>query len=160
MLGTGILLLVSVVVTSALAALDKVLSPGDLPAGLTVWQVTNAGVAFVIITILFAMIFKILPDATVRWGDVWLGATVTGLLFTAGKYCLGLYLSRASVVSAYGAAGSLVVIMVWIYYSSLTMLFGAELARVYAESRGHVSRPKSHAQGIGPQTATTQRSCV
>jgi membrane protein len=160
MLATGLLLLFSVVVTSALVTLGKVLSPGAFPGGLTVWQVTNAGVAFIIITILFAMMFKILPDATVRWGDVWLGATVTGLLFTAGKYCLGLYLSRASVVSAYGAAGSLVVIMLWVYYSSLIMLFGAELARVYAESRGHAGRPKNDAERTYPQTATTQRRCV
>jgi membrane protein len=160
MLGTGLLLLFSVVVTSTLVALDKVLSPGDVPAGLAVWEATNAGVAFIIITLLFAMIFKVLPDATVRWGDVWLGAAVTGLLFTAGKYCLGLYLSRGSVVSAYGAAGSLVVIMLWVYYSSLIMLFGAELARVYAESRGHVPRPKKNAEPVGPQNVTTERSRV
>ena len=148
MLGTGLLLLLSVVVTSTLVALSKTLSPGDLPGGLVVWQGTNAGVGFIIITLLFAMIFKVLPDATVRWGDVWLGATVTGLLFTAGKYGLGLYLSWGNVVSAYGAAGSLVVIMLWIYYSSLIMLFGAELTRVYAESRGRVSRPTNNAEPV------------
>ena len=118
------------------------------------WQATNAGVAWIIITLLFAMIFKVLPDATVRWGDVWLGASVTGLLFTAGKYGLGLYLSRGNVVSAYGAAGSLVVIMLWIYYSSLILLFGAELARVYAESRGHWPRPKNNAERILPPNTT------
>jgi membrane protein len=146
MLGTGLLLLLSVVVTSTLSALSKILPPGDFPGGLVVWQATNAGVAFIIITLLFAMMFKILPDAAVRWGDVWLGATVTGLLFTAGKYCLDLYLSWGTVVSAYGAAGSLIVIMIWVYYSSLILLFGAELTRVYAESRGHVSRPKNNAE--------------
>jgi membrane protein len=154
MLGTGLLLLFSVVVTSTLVAFSKLLSSDDLPGGVATWQVTNAGVAFIIITLLFAMMFKVLPDATVRWRDVWLGATVTGLLFTAGKYCLGLYLTRGSVVSAYGAAGSLVVIMLWVYYSSLILLFGAELARVYAESRGHLPRPKSNAEPISPPVAT------
>jgi membrane protein len=157
MLGTGVLLLFSVVITSTLVALSKILSPGQFPGGVSAWQATNAGVAFVIITLLFAMMFKVLPEARVRWGDVWLGATVTGLLFTAGKYCLGLYLSRGSVVSAYGAAGSLVVIMLWVYYSSLILLFGAELTRVYAESRGHFRPRENNLQSVRPQTATADR---
>jgi membrane protein len=160
MLGTGLLLLISVVVTSTLVALDRLLSPGDLPGGFAVWQATNAAAALVIITLLFAMMFKVLPEASVRWGDVWLGATVTGLLFTAGKYCLGLYLSRGSVVSAYGAAGSLVVIMLWVYYSSLILLFGAELTRVYAESRGHVSRSENNAESVGPEVARADHGRV
>ncbi len=88
------------------------------------------------ITVLFAMMFKLLPDANVRWGDVWLGAVITALLFTLGKYLLGLYIARSGVASVYGAAGSLVIVLIWVYYSAQIVLFGAELTHAYAAETG------------------------
>jgi membrane protein len=82
------------------------------------------------------MIFKILPDVELTWRDVWIGAVVTALLFTAGKFAIGYYIGKSGVASAYGAAASVVTILLWIYYSSLILLFGAEFTKAYAESRG------------------------
>src|SRR5262249_6671721 len=104
-------------------------------------QILNQLVSFAFITLLFALIFKYLPDRHVPWGDVWLGSALTSLLFVIGKYLLGLYLGRGSVVSAYGAAGSLVVILLWVYYASQIILFGAQLIQVYAAPRHAGDRP-------------------
>ena len=106
-LGTGFLLLVSLVITASVAALGKFLTPAALPGGTYVWQAVNLVVSFGLITLLFAMIFKVLPDVKIEWRDVWIGAAMTALLFTVGKFLLGYYLGRGSVTSAYGAAGSL-----------------------------------------------------
>jgi membrane protein len=92
-------------------------------------QVANQIVSFSVVTVLFAMIFKILPDIEVRWRDVWIGAVATALLFTVGKFGLGLYLGRTAVGSAYGAAGSLVVVLVWAYYSAQILYLGAEFTQ-------------------------------
>jgi membrane protein len=99
-----------------------------------------------IVTLLFMVVFKYLPDAEIAWSDVWLGALVTALLFTAGKFALGIYLGRAAVASSYGAAGSLVVVLLWIYYSSLLLLLGAEFAKVYAQRRGSGLKPEKTAE--------------
>jgi membrane protein len=96
-----------------------------------------------LLTGLFAMIYKIMPRADIRWRDVWFGAAVTALLFTVGKWLIGLYLGKSAIGNLYGAAGSLVVVMVWVYYSALIFLFGAEFTRAYAHARSEdrVGRP-------------------
>jgi membrane protein len=113
-------------------------------------------VSFGGVTLLFAMIFKYLPDVKIRWRDVWLGAAVTALLFTLGKFLLGLYLGRASVASAYGAAGALVIVMLWAYYSSQILFFGAEFTQVYAKSYGRRIQPADNARGVTAETRAQQ----
>ena len=134
-LGTGFLLLVSLILSSALAAAGKWFSSW-LPLPEAVLHLVNFAVSFVVITGLFALIFKILPDAQVAWRDVWIGAALTAALFTIGKFALGLYLGKSNVASGYGAAGSLVLVLLWVYYSAQIMLFGAEFTQVYANRLG------------------------
>jgi len=124
---------VSLVLSAALSAFGTALG-GMLPEGVsaTLLQVVNQVVSFAVVTALFAAIFKVLPDATVAWRDVWVGAAVTALLFVVGKYLIGLYLGRSNPGEAFGAAGSLAVMLVWIYYSSMILLFGAEFTRVHS----------------------------
>jgi membrane protein len=132
-LGIGFVLLVSLVVSAAVSALAETVGPmGDLQV---VLETANTVASLAVITALFAMIFKFLPDTPVAWGDVWLGATVTSVLFTAGKSVIGLYLGRAGIGSAYGAAGSLVVLTVWVYYASLIVFFGAKLTAIRSHRR-------------------------
>ncbi|OGW46789.1 MAG: ribonuclease BN, partial [Nitrospirae bacterium GWC2_57_9] len=122
----GFLLLVSLVLSAALAAFGAYLNrlwPGP-PVINYLLQAGNVLLSFALITALFAMLFKILPDARIAWRDVWLGASVTAVLFTAGKFLLGLYLGTSDVASAYGAAGSLIILLLWIYYSSQILFFG------------------------------------
>jgi membrane protein len=134
-LATGFLLLVSLAVSTALSGLSGFLTPATLVGGVDFWQGVNLLVSFVFITLLFGMIFKLLPDTPVAWRDVWVGAAVTALLFTLGKYLLGLYLGMSSTTSAFGAAGSLVLLLLWVYYSSQILLFGAEFTRAYSTLR-------------------------
>lgn len=134
-LGTGFLLLVSLVLSAALAAFGK-LFLSWLPGQEAVLHVADLAVSFGVITLLFAMMFKLLPDAKIAWRDVWIGAGLTSLLFTIGKFLIGLYLGKADIGSAYGAAGSLVILLVWVYYSSQILLFGAEFTSVYANRYG------------------------
>src|SRR5438874_10258278 len=130
-LGIGFLLLVSMVITTILSALTGSLGNAVSMPG---WMAHSANfiVSFAVVTLLFAMIFKVLPDITIKWRHVWIGAVFTSLLFTIGKYFLALYLGRASTTSAYGAAGSLVLILLWVYYSSLILFSGAEFTKAYA----------------------------
>jgi membrane protein len=127
----GFVLLVSLLLSAALGALEgylirqEVAPPGLLQAG-------NLLLSFLVVTTLFASIYRILPDAVIAWRDVALGAVVTALLFSLGKHLIGLYLGRTGIVSAYGAAGSLVLVLLWVYYSSLIVLFGAEFTRVHS----------------------------
>ncbi len=102
----------------------------------TIWQMFDFFVSWGLITLVFAVLYKLLPRTRIAWSDVWLGSGVAGLLFTFGKFLVGLYLSRSAVTSAYGAAGSLVVILLWVYYSSLMLYYGAEFSKVYARSYG------------------------
>jgi membrane protein len=141
-LGVAFLLLVSLVVSAALSALGNALG-GALPGGLDEWvgQLLNLAVSFAVITLLFATIFKVLPDARVPWRDIWPGAAVTALLFTVGKFLIGFYLGRTNPGEAFGAAGSLAVMLVWIYYSSMIVLFGAEFTQVWADRKGAGIRP-------------------
>jgi hypothetical protein len=107
-----------------------------LPGGSAVWQTVNFVISFGVVTLLFAAIYKVLPDVEIAWSDVWIGAAVTAFLFTVGKLLLGLYLGHASVGSTYGAAGSLMVLLLWVYYSAQILFFGAEFTQVYARTYG------------------------
>lgn len=131
--GIAFLLLVSLVVTAALSALGTLFGEWGASVG---GQAANFVISFGVITFLFAMIFKVLPDVRLAWRDVWVGAALTSLLFTIGKLLIGLYLGRSSTASAFGAAGSLVVLLIWIYYSAQILFFGAEFTRAYAAKRG------------------------
>lgn len=144
-LSIGFLLLVSLAVSAGLAAINGMF--GDALAGWDFgWQLLNTVVSFGIITLLFALMYKVLPDATVAWNDVWIGSAITALLFTIGKFAIGLYLGNSSVASAYGAAGSFVVLLLWIYYSAQILLFGAEFTQVYANRFGSDIRPDDNAE--------------
>lgn len=147
-LGVAFLLLVSLVVNAALTAMVSLL--GEWRAGL-VGHAVNFVVSLGVITLLFAMIFRFLPDARVAWKDVWLGAALTSVLFVVGKFLIGLYLGHASLGSAYGAAGSLAVLLVWLYYSAQIFLFGAELTQVYANLYGSKIVPARGAVRITEQ---------
>ena len=149
-LGTGFLLLVSLVVSSALAALGKWFN-GLLPMPEIVLQTINFAVSLVVVTALFALIFKILPDVRVAWRDVWIGAAMTALLFSIGKFAIELYLGKSNVASAYGAAGSLVLILIWVYYSAQILLYGAEFTQVYANRMGQRIVPAPDAQVTNPK---------
>jgi membrane protein len=139
-LGVGFLLLVSLVLSAALSAVGSYLSH-LVPGWEIVWQTANVLISFAVVTVLFAMIYKVLPDTRVAWGDVWLGAAVTALLFSIGKLGIGLYLGKSSVASSYGAAGSLAIVLTWVYYSSMILFLGAEFTQVYARSHGSLSAP-------------------
>jgi len=151
-LSIGFLLLVSLVLSAILSALGKFMS-GLLPAQEMVWQIINWIVSFGVITFLFAMIFKILPDVKINWHDVWVGAALSALLFDMGKLLLGLYLGRSSVASAYGAAGSLVVVLLWVYYSAQILLFGGEVTHLYADRYGSRVRPVAGAKFVAGRKA-------
>ncbi|HEY0553682.1 MAG TPA: YihY/virulence factor BrkB family protein, partial [Thermoanaerobaculia bacterium] len=143
-LGIGFLLLVSLVVTTAVSAVGA-WATGLLPAAKVLVEGGTFVVSFALITLLFAMIYKVLPDVEIGWRDVWIGAASTALLFTAGKFLFGLYLAKSSVASTYGAAGSLVIVLLWIYYSAQILFLGAEFTQVYASHYGSNIRPSAHA---------------
>jgi membrane protein len=159
--GIGFLLLVSLVLSAWLAAVSNYVGR-LLPAPAEVLEAVNFVISFAVITGSFALIFKLLPDVKMAWGNVWLGAAVTSLFFTIGKLLIGLYLGKSAVASAYGAAGSLVVIVVWVYYSAQILLFGAEFTKVWARRSGSGFVPEKTAmpvtqearaeQGMGPRT--------
>lgn len=134
-LGIGFLLLVSLVIDTGLTAIGHYLE-ANFSGATAILRFLNSLVAFVIATLLFAMMFKMLPAVDLRWSDVWTGSLVTALLFTIGKFLIGYYLGKSNVASSYGAAASVITILLWIYYSSLILLFGAEFTKAYAESRG------------------------
>ena len=143
-LAIGFLLLVSLVLSAVLAALGKYMS-SQLPLPAAVWQGCDFLVSFAVISALFAMIFKILPNVRIGWRDVRIGAVGTALLFTIGKLLIGLYLGTSSIGSSFGAAGSVVIVLVWIYYSSCILFFGAEFTKVYARKLGSGIVPNSRA---------------
>jgi membrane protein len=143
----GFLLLVSLLLTAAIAFVGRqfgVMVPGME----AVIQLLNSILSLAVITLLFAMMFKILPDAKIAWRDVWTGAFITALLFTIGKFALGFYLGRSGVASSYGAAGSLIVLLLWVYYSSQIVFFGAEFTQVYANRFGSRVTPSSNAIAV------------
>lgn len=144
-LGIGFLLLVSLVMSAALNAMGKYM--GTL---LPIPSAVAGGIDFVIslavIGLLFALIFKVLPDAEISWGDVWVGSLLTSLLFCIGKWLIGLYVGRSAGASTYGAAGSVVILIIWLYYSAQILYFGAEFTRVYADQYGSRMEPKPGAE--------------
>ncbi|CAN5544580.1 N/A [soil metagenome] len=149
-MGIGFLLMVSLVASAALAALGKWWSP-VFGGWATLAQAVNFIFSFAMVTVVFAMIYKLMPRVRVQWRDVWVGAGVTALLFTIGKHLIGLYIGKSSVASGYGAAGSLVVVLVWVYYSAQIFLLGAEFTWVYAHSYGSLkSAPQPGAAEASP----------
>lgn len=143
-LAIGFLLLVSLVISFVLAALGAYMS-GRLQLPPAVWRIWDFTISFVVVSGLFAMIFKLLPNVRLRWRDVWLGAVATSLLFTFGKLIIGYYLATSSVASSFGAAGSVVIVLAWIYYSACILFFGAEITRGYARKFGSGVVPNSRA---------------
>jgi membrane protein len=131
-LSIGFLLLVSLVLSTVLAAIGKFFG-GLLPVPAGVLEVVNFLLSYIGVATLFGLIFRFVPEAKVRWDNVWLGACVTAILFTIGKTLIGLYLGKSSVGSTYGAAGSVIVVIVWVYYSAQIFFFGAEFTHAYAE---------------------------
>jgi membrane protein len=153
-LAVGFLLLISLLLTAALSAVGKYVAP-YLPEGAL--QIAGSVASFAVITVLFAMMFKWLPDTRVEWRDVWLGAILTAALFELGKFVIGLYIGKQGLESTYGAAASIVVVLIWIYYSAQLVLMGAEFTRVYARRYGsrrdesssdaHAGEPKLETRG-------------
>jgi membrane protein len=153
-LGIGFLLLVSLVVTALLSSLTGMLS-SFLGDATFVAHAIDILVSFGFVTLLFALIYKYVPDVEIQWKDVWIGAALTSILFTVGKYLIGLYIGTSGVSSTFGAAGSLITILVWVYYSSLIFFLGAEFTRVYATEYGSGVVPAQNAQRMNaaPQSA-------
>jgi len=145
--GICFLLLVSLTLESVLKGCSHYVQsilPGGIVVSLTVYLIFD----FAVIVLLFAMIFKFLPDVKIQWCDVWIGAVMTGLFFGIGKWALGLYLSSGAAGSAYGAASSLITLLLWVYYSSQILLFGAEFTQVYADRAGRCVEPADYAVRI------------
>jgi membrane protein len=147
----GFLLLVSLVISALISGLQNYMNHW-LPGVPWVWQMANTVSSFFVVAVLFAAIYKFLPDVVISWKDVWIGAAVTALLFSAGKYLIGIYLGRTATASAFGAAGSLVILLFWVYYSALISFLGAEFTQVYARRYGPGIRPKEHAVRVGRKT--------
>jgi membrane protein len=151
----GFLLLVSLVISASLAYFGQYL--GDLlPISDLALQILNFVISFGLITVLFALIFKFLPDAEIAWRDVWLGAAMTSLLFTIGKFALGLYLGRSNVGTTFGAAGSLAILLIWIYYSAQIVFLGAEFTQVYANVYGSRVKPDEDAVKVTEEERAEQ----
>lgn len=145
----GFLLLISLALSAGLSftiAFINDLLPDSFQGRAYLWQVLNIFASLIIFTLLFAVIFKFLPDVYIAWKHVWGGALFTSLLFGLGKMLIAIYLGRSTIASAYGAAGSLVVLLVWVYYSSAILFFGAELTQVYAQMSGAEIIPEAHAE--------------
>lgn len=143
--GLGFILMVSLVINALIEAFGEVLK--RIFPDITVYIIygINLVLTLGIITVLFAIIFKVLPDAVIRWRDVWMGAFITGLLFIIGKFAIALYLGQSNVTSSYGAAGSIIVILLWVYYSAIILYFGAIFTRIYAQANGCNIRPNDYA---------------
>src|SRR5256714_1201835 len=145
--GVFFLLLVSLTIEALLKGFSHYVQsalPGGLAIAVSVYLIFD----FAVVVILFAMIFKFLPDAEIQWRDVWIGAVMTAIFFGIGKWALGLYLGSGAAASAYGAASSLITLLLWIYYSSQILLFGAEFTQVYANRSGRRGKPSQHAVPI------------
>jgi membrane protein len=155
----GFLLLVSLAITAALAALNAWLFRLS-PSNATWWAIINTTVSIVVTTGLFAMLFRFLPDMRLRWRDVTTGAVVTALLFTVGQQAIGWYLGQGSIASSYGAAGSMMILLLWVYYSCQILLFGAEFTRVWAARHGAKVKAEAFAvkdpEAVKPKSALTE----
>jgi len=155
--GIGFLLLVSLIVDALLAAASNYANDLFLS---TVWvnaiRAASLLVSFLVITGLFAVIYKVLPDAEIAWRDVWIGAVVTSLLFTIGRFVIGLYLGNSGTASAYGAAASLIILLLWIYYAAQILFFGAEFTQVYARRYGSQIEPEEGAVAVTIEASAQQ----
>jgi membrane protein len=146
-LSVAFILLASLVISAVIGMV--------LPGTGTLWNLVTAGVSMLVFIVLFAMIFKFLPDVQIAWRDVWVGAVLTAVLFTVGKYAIGVYIGNSAVASSYGTAGSLIALLVWVYYSAVIVLFGAELTQVYATRYGSGIQPEGGA--VKKDSADTAR---
>jgi membrane protein len=158
-LGVGFLLLVSLALSALLSGLSGLsgLLEARFPVASLIVPYAHLVLSFAMATALFAMIYKVLPDARIEWRDVWLGALATSLLFSIGKGLIGLYLGRASVTSVYGAAGSLVLVLLWVYYSSQILFLGAELTEVYSRRYGSRTRAAAGSASLTAPQAPASR---
>lgn len=154
-LGVGFLLTVSLVLSAVVAALGKLWGP-YMGEWLLVAEALNFVFGLLLVTVMFAMIYKLMPNVPVRWRDVWIGAAVTALLFTIGKVAIGLYIGRSGVTSSFGAAGSLVVMLLWVYYSAQIFLLGAEFTRAYARRRHGIDEARRRGELAGRPATTWQ----
>jgi membrane protein len=145
-LGVGFLLLISLLLSAALQALNGFLSGYVRMPGFI--EPLTELISFSLLVLLFAAIFKVLPDVEIGWEDVWIGAVVTTILFTLGKFLIGLYLGASSIGSGFGAAGALILILVWVYYSTTIFLFGAEFTKTYADQFGSGIHPSPNARFV------------
>jgi membrane protein len=143
--GIGLLMLVSLGANAVLVVVHRILPPATWPGGLDPWDGVNSILSIGLLTLLFAMIYKLLPDAIIAWRDVWVGAFITALLFSLGNFLMSLYFTIAAPALVYGAAGSLVVVMLWVYYSAQILLFGAEFTKNFANAYGQTMRPADYA---------------
>ena len=154
-LGVGFLLLVSLILSAALAGVVNFFGH-FLPGAGFLLQLANFILSFVVTTVLFGLIYKVLPDAKIAWSDVWIGAIITSLLFSVGRFLLGLYLGNSSFGSTYGAAGSVVIILAWVNYAAQILFFGAEFTQVYARRFGSQIVPDKNSISMTPATRAEQ----
>lgn len=147
----GFLLIVSLAVSAALTALGDYVN-ARLSFGEAILGLLNFTISFALLTALFAAIYKVLPDRPLAWSDVTIGAVATALLFTLGKTLIGLYIGSSAMASSYGAAGALIIILLWVYYSAQIFLLGAEFTKVYARHFGSIRRKKREAAKLAPET--------
>ncbi len=155
LIGIGVLLLASLAISAILPALGEAV--GFLPFSGTLLQALYFVISLAVIVVLFAAIFKVLPDTEIAWRDVWVGAITTGILFVIARFLIGLYIARSGPASAFGAAGSLVLLVLWIYYASMVVLFGAEFTQVWAKEHGRRIEPQQGAVRAGEQQQPPQR---
>lgn len=154
-LGVCFVLMVSLVVSAGLAGFSSYLNqlaPGLGPIG----QILNLAISFGVFTLLFALIYKFLPDVKITWKDVWIGSVITALMFAIGKFTLGVYIGNGNVGSTYGAAGSIIVLLVWVYYSAQILFFGAEFTQVYAKKYGSRIVADKHAVPLTEEAKAKQ----
>lgn len=152
-IAVGFLLLVSLVVSAGLSALNRYLGSA-FPGVVTLWNALDVLVSLGVVTVLFALIYRVLPDVKLTWGDVWMGAVVTAGLFAIGKTAIGFYLGTSGIGSTYGAAGSVIVLLIWVYYSAQVVLLGAEFTRAWVEWSGTRPPRMAHAEADPAPAAT------
>ena len=147
-LGASALLLAALLVTAALSAIGRILPSSPTLEGFPLWRSVTFVVTAAFLTLAIALVYRVLPDAKIAWRDVWAGAGACALLFMLGNQLIGWYLAAAGITSVYGAAGSIVIVLLWVYYSSQVVLFGAEFTRVYSKHRGSRLEPKENAVSV------------
>jgi membrane protein len=155
-LAVGFLLLVSLAVTALLSGFSHYLE-SIMGGASVIGHILDFVVSFGLTTVIFAMIYKFVPDVEIQWRDVWIGAALTAILFTIGKFLIGLYIGSSGATSVYGAAGSLITVLLWVYYSSLILFFGAEFTQVYATEYGSGVVPAEHAESIAAADKSKKR---